>query len=91
MLLDWLAYKGGRDQPVLLFTHSSREKTGMHTVPKGKGNTNILVQDLNSGSRVHFKRRKPFGFGLKCPTHVKSTGFRSQLEASREYSHTDEL
>ena len=29
--------------------------------------------------------------GVRCPTDVKSNGFRSQLEASRWSSHTEEL
>ena len=46
------------EQSALLFTHSWRENNRIHTFPKGISsamwNAISLVQDLNSGRRVHF-------------------------------------
>ena len=60
LLLDKLPQQGWRTQSVLLFTHSWRGNNWIHTFPKGISamwNAISLVQDLNTGRRVHFLRR----------------------------------
>ena len=56
LLLDWLTYKFA-----LLFTHSWRVNSWIHTFPQGISimwNANSFDQDLNWGCRVHFLQQQ---------------------------------